>query len=204
MPAVAEPASAVAPSVPLPATPSQAEPASPETTGYDAETGQVLDAAKYARWRREQLTVKEQPAMTVYEAFLTARQSLQEWVDAEASKPLVLAGDIDSIKQNPAVIALVQTYKGYGPTMVEKLSKHLDFIVLNNPRIEGAGFDTDTNIVTILSKSGKIEKLPRLPKFEVGHRILDRVAKKFTLLIAHKSIYPALSSSPNVSIGDMV
>ena len=138
MPAVAEPASAVAPSVPLPATPSQAEPASPETTGYDAETGQVLDAAKYARWRREQLTVKEQPAMTVYEAFLTARQGLQEWVDAEASKPLILAGDINSIKQNPAVIALVQTYKGYGPTMVEKLSKHLDFIVDNRRQFYAA------------------------------------------------------------------
>jgi hypothetical protein len=115
-----------------------APPASPETTGYDPDTGQVLDAAKYAQWRREQLLVKEQPAMTVYEAFLTARKSLQEWVDAESNKPLVQTGDIATIQQAPAVIELVQTYKGYGPTMVEKLSKHLDFLVDNRRQFYAA------------------------------------------------------------------
>jgi phosphopantothenoylcysteine decarboxylase/phosphopantothenate--cysteine ligase len=62
----------------------------------------------------------------------------------------------------------------------EKLrKKNLDFIVLNSLQDEGAGFGTDTNIVTIIDRSGKTEKLPRLSKFDVANEILDRVCKIF-------------------------
>ena len=56
--------------------------------------------------------------------------------------------------------------------------KHLDAIVLNNPNEEGAGFDVDTNIVSILTPDGKIEKLPQMSKFDVANEILNRVAMK--------------------------
>jgi len=56
-------------------------------------------------------------------------------------------------------------------------SKNLDFVVLNSPRVEGAAFGSDTNVVTIISKGGAVEKLPRLSKFDVAVEILNRVAK---------------------------
>lgn len=56
--------------------------------------------------------------------------------------------------------------------------KKLNFIVLNNPLEKGAGFGTDTNIVTIISNTGKIEKFKKMSKFEVAHQILDRVSAK--------------------------
>ncbi len=60
----------------------------------------------------------------------------------------------------------------------EKLKKkNLDFIVLNSLNDEGAGFGSETNVVTIIDKSGKMEKLGRLPKFDVANAILDRVKK---------------------------
>ncbi|MEK6569743.1 MAG: bifunctional phosphopantothenoylcysteine decarboxylase/phosphopantothenate--cysteine ligase CoaBC, partial [Bacteroidota bacterium] len=60
----------------------------------------------------------------------------------------------------------------------EKLKrKNLDFIVLNNPLVEGAGFGVDTNVVSIIDKSGAVEKLPKLSKFDVANVILDRVAE---------------------------
>ena len=60
----------------------------------------------------------------------------------------------------------------------EKLKrKHLNFIVLNNPLVEGAGFGADTNVVSIIDKSGAVKKLPRLSKFDVANAILDRVAE---------------------------
>ena len=60
----------------------------------------------------------------------------------------------------------------------EKLKrKNLDFIVLNNPLVEGAGFGVDTNVVSIIDKSGAVEKLPKLSKFDVANIILDRVAE---------------------------
>jgi len=55
-------------------------------------------------------------------------------------------------------------------------AKNLDAIVLNNPREEGAGFGTDTNIVTILLADGTRERLPRMMKLEVADEILNRIA----------------------------
>jgi phosphopantothenoylcysteine decarboxylase/phosphopantothenate--cysteine ligase len=60
----------------------------------------------------------------------------------------------------------------------EKLrKKNLDFIVLNSTRDEGSAFGSDTNVVTIISKNGKTEKLSRMPKFDVAVELLNRVAK---------------------------
>ena len=42
---------------------------------------------------------------------------------------------------------------------------------------EGAGFGSDTNVVTIIPKSGKAQKSGKLPKFDIANLILDRVAK---------------------------
>jgi len=53
--------------------------------------------------------------------------------------------------------------------------KHLDLIVLNNPKHEGAGFGTDTNQVVILDRNNGVEALPKLPKLEVAFHILQRV-----------------------------
>ena len=52
------------------------------------------------------------------------------------------------------------------------LSKHLDLIVANDVTAEGAGFGTDTNIVTLISNGGT-ETLPLMSKREVAHRIWD-------------------------------
>lgn len=52
--------------------------------------------------------------------------------------------------------------------------KKIDMIVANNLRQEGAGFGTDTNVVTLLSKQGT-EELPLLSKEEVADRLLDRL-----------------------------
>ena len=48
--------------------------------------------------------------------------------------------------------------------------KHLDMIVANNVKTEGAGFGADTNVVTILTKETIVE-LPMMSKEEVAERI---------------------------------
>jgi phosphopantothenoylcysteine decarboxylase / phosphopantothenate---cysteine ligase len=53
--------------------------------------------------------------------------------------------------------------------------KGADMIVANDVTQEGAGFDTDTNIVTIFLRDGREISLPKLSKFELANRILDRV-----------------------------
>lgn len=55
-------------------------------------------------------------------------------------------------------------------------SKNLDWIAANDVSAEGAGFDGDTNIVTLLGANGQEIALPLLTKREVAERILDTVA----------------------------
>jgi phosphopantothenoylcysteine decarboxylase/phosphopantothenate--cysteine ligase len=58
----------------------------------------------------------------------------------------------------------------------EKLkSKNLDLIVLNDISREGAGFDTDTNIVTLINRRGETTDYPLMKKEDVANLILDTV-----------------------------
>lgn len=52
--------------------------------------------------------------------------------------------------------------------------KNLDMIVANNLRMEGAGFGTDTNIITIITKNAANE-LPIMSKDEAAHAIFDQI-----------------------------
>ena len=58
-------------------------------------------------------------------------------------------------------------------------TKNLDMIVANDVKAEGAGFGTDTNIVTMYKQSGDVIPLPLLSKAEVAHRILEEVQLLF-------------------------
>ena len=55
--------------------------------------------------------------------------------------------------------------------------KHLDMIVANNLKVEGAGFGVDTNVVTLITGDRELE-LPKLTKDEVAHRLLDFILEE--------------------------
>ena len=55
--------------------------------------------------------------------------------------------------------------------------KHVDMIVANNLKVEGAGFGVDTNIVTLITRDD-VTELPLLSKEETALRILDRILEK--------------------------
>ena len=52
--------------------------------------------------------------------------------------------------------------------------KRADMIVANDVTQEGAGFDGDTNIVTLFLRDGRDIALPKLSKLDVANRILDQ------------------------------
>ena len=52
--------------------------------------------------------------------------------------------------------------------------KHVDMIVENNLKTAGAGFGTDTNVVTLITKDGA-EELEKMSKDQVAHVLLDRI-----------------------------
>jgi phosphopantothenoylcysteine decarboxylase/phosphopantothenate--cysteine ligase len=54
--------------------------------------------------------------------------------------------------------------------------KNLDLIVANNLLVEGAGFETDTNVATIIDREGREMRLPNMSKRELALTIMDEVA----------------------------
>lgn len=99
-------------------------------------------------------------------------------------QPIVL-----ELVENPDVAAAVGRMKQPGQTLVgfaaetehlmenatRKLNKkNLDMIVANDVTQAGAGFNADTNIATLLTRSGAVE-CPLQKKSQLAHRILDQI-----------------------------
>ncbi len=80
-------------------------------------------------------------------------------------------------KTNQIVVGFaLETEDGVNNASAKLAAKRADAIVLNSATEEGAGIGSDTNIVTIITAGGKAEELPRLPKIDVAHAILQRIA----------------------------
>lgn len=56
-------------------------------------------------------------------------------------------------------------------------SKRVDMVVANDVTQEGAGFDADTNVVSIFTRAGAQLDVPRMSKLEVAHRIYDEMLR---------------------------
>ncbi len=90
--------------------------------------------------------------------------------------PDIVRGLGERKKKQLLVGFALETSNGIENAKNKLAAKHLDLIVLNDPGEEGAGFDTETNVVTLITADGTAERLPRRPKLDVAHRILDRIA----------------------------
>ncbi len=55
------------------------------------------------------------------------------------------------------------------------IGKNLDFIVVNNPKNEGAGFEHNTNQVSIIFPNDKIKEVPKSQKSEIAEIIVDEI-----------------------------
>jgi phosphopantothenoylcysteine decarboxylase/phosphopantothenate--cysteine ligase len=54
-------------------------------------------------------------------------------------------------------------------------AKGVQLMVANDVSVEGAGFDVDTNIATLLERSGRVDRLQKMSKEELAGVVLDRV-----------------------------
>ena len=54
------------------------------------------------------------------------------------------------------------------------VKKNLDMIVANNVKVSGAGFQGDTNVITMIT-ADHVTELPLMDKEEAAHAILDRI-----------------------------
>ena len=79
-------------------------------------------------------------------------------------------------KRNMALVGFALETKDELAGAKDKLrKKNLDLIVLNSLNEENRVFGSDVNKVTMIDRHGKIEKLPKLQKFDLANKILDKV-----------------------------
>ena len=140
-------------------------------------TQELLDRA--SKLAQEQDLLIQAAAPADYRAKEVAPQKIKK----QGGEPMTF-----TLVENPDVAATLGKAKRSGQVFVgfaaetndvlaharDKLArKNLDMIVANDVTRPGAGFDVDTNIVTLITKDGQ-EALPMMSKAEVAQRILDR------------------------------
>lgn len=140
-------------------------------------TQELLDRA--SELAREQDLLIQAAAPADYRAKEVAPQKIKK----QGGEPMTF-----TLVENPDVAATLGKAKRSGQVFVgfaaetndvlahakDKLArKNLDMIVANDVTRPGAGFDVDTNIVTLITKDRQ-EALPMMSKAEVAQRILDR------------------------------
>mgnify|MGYP004461398945 CR=1 FL=1 len=140
-------------------------------------TQEMLDRASELAQEQDLLIQAAAPAD--YRAKEVAPQKIKK----QGGEPMTF-----TLVENPDVAATLGKAKRSGQVFVgfaaetndvlaharDKLArKNLDMIVANDVTRPGAGFDVDTNIVTLITKEGQ-ETLPMMSKADVAQRILDR------------------------------
>lgn len=89
--------------------------------------------------------------------------------------PDILAG-LSQQKGNRLLVGFATETEDVLQNAMRKLrKKNLDMIVANDVTQEGAGFAHDTNIVTLIDRSERMETLPLMSKEEVAHTVYDRL-----------------------------
>ncbi len=87
-----------------------------------------------------------------------------------------IIAELGKRKKNQVLVGFsVETQDLIKNSSAKLKKKNLDLIVCNDVTQPGAGFATDTNIVTILDTKGGSEELPKLSKLETAHKILDKI-----------------------------
>lgn len=96
-------------------------------------------------------------------------------IELEPTKDILK--ELGKNKKNRFICGFSMETKNMTENSRKKLeNKNLDMIVCNNLKVEGAGFQGDTNVVTIIDKTNTTE-LGIMSKTEVADKILDRIAE---------------------------
>ena len=155
----------------------------PPPTGFDCrnvETAVEMREAMLAVFDRADIVIMT-AAVADYRPKTVSSKKIKKKTD-QLTFPLVKNPDIaQELGQRKAHQILVgfaaETDDVLNHARQKLTDKNLDLIVTNNIMEKGAGFEGDTNVVTLVNRDGSHEQLPLLSKREIADIILDRFAK---------------------------
>ncbi|MEI6610131.1 MAG: bifunctional phosphopantothenoylcysteine decarboxylase/phosphopantothenate--cysteine ligase CoaBC [Deltaproteobacteria bacterium] len=142
-------------------------------------TAQEMHKAVMDNYKKATVVIKA-AAVADYRPKLIARDKIKK-DDKPRTIELVrnpdIIDEIGKIKKNILLVGFAMETKDLLANAREKLKKkNMDLIVANSLREEGAGFQADTNKITIIDREGDTQSLPVMTKIEAAEKILERVA----------------------------
>jgi phosphopantothenoylcysteine decarboxylase/phosphopantothenate--cysteine ligase len=103
------------------------------------------------------------------------KQSGDTFIELERTKDILL--ELGARKGKQILVGFAAETDNVEEYAKKKLlAKNADMIVANNVKTEGAGFGTDTNIVTIYKRNGEAVPLPLMSKHQVADKILHEIS----------------------------
>ncbi len=106
--------------------------------------------------------------------------------DGDMAIPLVRTKDIiGALGQNKREGQFLCGFSMETENLIENsraklVKKNLDMVAANNVKVEGAGFQGDTNVLTLITNDG-VEELPLMSKDQAAHELLDAILKRTAL-----------------------
>ena len=102
------------------------------------------------------------------------KQSGDSSIELERTKDILM--ELGKRKRNQVLVGFAAETDNVEEYARKKLTaKNADIIVANNVKAEGAGFGTDTNIVTLYKRSGNAIELPLMSKSNVAKMIIEEI-----------------------------
>ena len=140
------------------------------------ETAQEMYEAVMSRFTEVDIVIKSAAVADyrpkTYVDHKIKKQPGEQVIELERTKDILL--DLGEQKGKQILIGFAAETDHIEEYALKKLrTKNADMIVANNLHQEGAGFGTDTNIVTFYKKDGSSKSLPQLSKNEVAGKILE-------------------------------
>jgi len=134
----------------------------------------------FSRFSDADIVVKS-AAVGDYRAKTVAEQKIKKTVDElniELVKNPDILKELGSQKKDQIIVGFCMETENLEANALRKLeSKNLDMIVANLLTQSGAGFKSDTNVVTLITRDKEKTELPIMSKDEVAHKIFDKVVK---------------------------
>ncbi|WP_406678223.1 bifunctional phosphopantothenoylcysteine decarboxylase/phosphopantothenate--cysteine ligase CoaBC [Moorella sp. ACPs] len=154
-------------------------PPPPEVEVVRVQTADEMLAAVEERFKGADIVLKA-AAVADFRPAAQAAQKIKKGskrkLTLELEPTVDILSSLSRMKERQILVGFAAETEDLLANARQKLQdKQLDLIVANDVTRPGAGFGSETNIVTLLFPDGGKQELPQLPKMEVAHRILDAV-----------------------------
>jgi hypothetical protein len=105
-----------------------------QETGFDPRSGKIIDPDQFRNWKEAERPTNAPTGLTnasLIEVFRKARTAIENWVDDDHNRLRIEHADWDEIQQAPSLQALFAKYAPYGQELLDRLTRHLAFLVEN-------------------------------------------------------------------------